>query len=265
MEMSKIFNIKRFLLAIFLILIIAVIGLCIWIHDQYVVPIMMYHSVSLEDESPMSTVSPKRFSKQMNFLKRNGYQVITLEDLIEGTKTRKKFQHKTVVITFDDGYQDNYRNAFPILKEYHFPAAIFLISDSTGVSPNLLTWDQIKEMSQNGITFGSHTRQHVYLPEQSEAQLKDEIEGSKRVIEEHLGKPVYYFAYPSGGFSDHIKSLVAMAGYKAALTTNRGYDRYNIDLYELNRIRINNWDSSFVLWNKLSGYYNLFRKLRPSH
>ena len=263
--MNKIFNIKRFLLAIFLVLIIAVIGLCIWIQGQYVVPILMYHSVSLADESPMSTISPKNFFKQMSFLKRNGYQVITLDDLIEGIKAKKKFSHKTVVITFDDGYQDNYRNAFPFLKEYHFPAAIFLISDATGVSPNLLTWDQVKEMSQYDITFGSHTRRHVYLPEQSEAQLKNEIEGSKRIIEEHLGKPVYYFAYPSGGFSEHIKSLVAMAGYEAALTTNRGYDRYNIDLYELSRIRINNWDSSLVLWSKLSGYYNLFRKLRPSH
>ncbi len=263
--MSKIVNIKRLLLTISFILIIAFIGLCIWMQGQYVVPIMMYHRISLADESPMNTVSPKNFAKQMDFLKRNGYQVITMDDLIEGTKVRKKFPHKKVVITFDDGYRDNYKNAFPILKEYHFPAAIFLISDLTGVSPNLLTWDQIKEMSQNGITFGSHTRHHVYLPEQSEAQLKDEIEGSKRVIEEHLGKPVYYFAYPSGGFSEHIKSLVAMAGYKAAFSTNRGYDRYNIDLYELNRIRINNWDPSFVLWNKLSGYYNLFRKLKSSH
>ncbi len=263
--MRKSINVKRLLLTASFILIIAFIGLCIWMQGQYVVPIMMYHRVSLADESPMNTVSPKNFTKQMDFLRRNGYQVITVDDLIQGTKARKRFPHKTVVITFDDGYEDNYKNAFPVLKEHHFSAAIFLISDYLGVNPNLLTWDQVKEMSQNGITFGSHTRHHVYLPEESEEQLKDEIQGSKRVIEERLGEPVHYFAYPSGGFSEHIKSLVAMAGYRAAFSTNRGYDRYNIDLYELSRIRINNWDSPFVLWNKLSGYYNLFRKLRPSH
>lgn len=263
--MSKIINIKRLLLSIFFILMIFFVGFCIWIQDQYVVPILMYHRVSLADEFPLGTVSPKAFAKQMDFLKRHGYQVITVDDLVEGTKARKKFSHHTVVITFDDGYQDNYKNAFPILKKYHFPAAVFLISDYIGVNPNLLTWDQIKEMNQNGITFESHTRRHVYLPEVSEEKLKDEIRGSKHVIEEHLGKPVYYFAYPSGGFSEHIKSLVAMAGYKAAFSTNRGYDRYNIDLYELSRIRLNSGDTPVVLWNKLSGYYNLFRKLRPSH
>ncbi len=263
--MNKTINIRRLLVTILFILVISFIGLCIWIQDQYVVPVLMYHRISLEDEFPMNTVTPKAFAKQMDYLKRNGYQVITVDELVEGTKARKKFAHNTVVITFDDGYKDNYKNAFPVLKKYHFPAAIFLISDYVGVNRNLLTWDQIKEMSQNGITFGSHTRHHVYLPEESGQELKDEIQGSKKVIEEHLGKPVYYFAYPSGGFSEPIKSLVAMAGYKAAFTTNRGYDRYNIDLYELSRIRINSWDIPAVLWDKLSGYYNLFRQLRPSH
>ena len=247
-------------------MVVAGIGFGIWVQDKYVVPVMMYHRVSLADESPMNTVSPKAFAEQMDFLKKNGYGVITLDDFVEGNKARKKFSHKTVVITFDDGYKDNFKNAFPILKKYHFPAAIFLISDFIGINPNLLSWDQIKEMSQYDIiTFGSHTRRHVYLPEESEEDLNNEIVESKRIIEEHLGKPVYYFAYPSGGFSEHIKSLVAMAGYKAAFTTNRGHDRYNRDLYELSRIRFNDWDSSIVLWAKLSGYYNLFRKLKPSH
>lgn len=262
--LKKNVNVKRLLLTIFLILVVWIIGLGIWLRDQYVVPIMMYHRVSLEDESPANTVSPKVFARQMDFLKRNGYQVITLEELVAGIKAGKKFSHKTVVITFDDGYKDNYKNAFPVLKKYHFPATIFLISDMVGVSPNLLTWDQIKEMDHYGITFGSHTRNHVYLPEETEEELKDEIVGSKRVLEEHLGKPVHYFSYPSGGFSEPIKFLTAMAGYQAAVSTNRG-GRYNIDLYELNRIRINNGDFWLVLWNKLSGYYNLFRKLRPSH
>ncbi len=256
---------KRLFLTTLFIAVVTTLGFLIWIQNQYVVPIMMYHSVSLADESPLNVVSPKSFANQMEYLKKHEYKIISLDDYVERNKAKKEFPHKTVVITFDDGYRDNYKNAFPIIKQYHFPVTIFLISDYVGVNLNLLTWNQVKEMAHDGIEFGSHTRHHMYLPEATDEQLKDEIIDSKRIIEEHLNKPVNYIAYPSGGFSEQIKGIVALAGYKAALTTNRGYDRYNIDLYELSRIRINNGDNGIILWFKLSGYYNLFRKLRPSH
>jgi len=238
----------------------------------------MYHSISSADTKPLFVighcqkyklrllnVSPQSFDRQMAFLKNNGYQVISLDDYIEGKRAGKKFNHKTVVITFDDGYVDNYTNAYPILIKYHLPATIFLISDAVGQTPIILNWDQVKEMSQNGISFGSHTRNHVYLPSQSKERMKDEIIESRHVIEEHLGKPVYYFSYPCGGFSEEIKAITVLAGYKAALTTNRGNDRYNIDLFELDRIHVNNWDNNFSFYFKLSGFYNLFRLLKSSH
>ncbi len=275
-QMNKI--IKRLLLTVSFIFIIFGIGFFDWVQDRYTVPILMYHSVSLSNTNPvnilfrhidvkfqLNVVSPNSFAKQMDFLKKNGYQVIPLDDYVEGDIARKKFPHNTVVITFDDGYLDNYKNAFPVLKKYHFPATIFLISDYVGKNPNLLTWDNVKEMSQNGISFGSHTRRHAYIPDLSKKQMKDEIAGSKRVIEEHLGRPICCLAYPTGGFNEEAKAIVALAGYKAALTTNRGYDRYDIDTYELGRIHINNWDNEITLRGKLSGYYNLFRSLRSSH
>jgi peptidoglycan/xylan/chitin deacetylase (PgdA/CDA1 family) len=238
----------------------------------------MYHSVSSADEKPFSImglpstiklrlniVSPQSFDRQMGFLRNNGYHVISLDEYVRENTQRKKFPHNTVVITFDDGYADNYTNAYPILKKYHIPATIFLISDYVGKSPELLNWDQVKEMNAYGIDFESHTRHHVYLPSQTKAQIKDEIAGSKQAIEEHLGKPVYYIAYPTGGFSEEIKAITALAGYKAALTTNRGYDRFDIDLYELSRIRADNWDNDFTFASKVSGFYNLFRPLRASH
>ena len=277
-RMNIIINFKRLLLTILFILIAFTVGSCVWIEGQYVVPILMYHSISSADTKPifvigrpdkvklrLNIVSPKSFDKQMAYLKNNGYQVISLDDFVEGNRVGKKFAHKTVVITFDDGYVDNYTNAFPVLKKYHLSAAIFLITDFVGQNPNMLNWEQVKEMSQYGITFGSHTRHHAYIPSQSKEQMKDEIVGSKHVIEEHLGKPVYYFAYPCGGFTEQAKTITALAGYKAALSTNRGTDRYNIDLYELSRIHMNNWDNEFTFWSKLSGFYDLFRQLRPSH
>jgi peptidoglycan/xylan/chitin deacetylase (PgdA/CDA1 family) len=271
-------NIKRLLVAISFVLSIAFIGFYIWLQSQYVVPILMYHSISSADTKPilvigrpdkvklrLNIVSPKSFDKQMAYLKNNGYQVIPLDDFVEGNKMGRRFPHKTVVITFDDGYVDNYTNAFPILKQYHLPATIFLITDFVGQKTDMLNWEQVKEMSQYDITFGSHTRHHAYIPSLSKEHMKDEIIGSKHVIEDHLGKAVDYFAYPCGGFNEQAKAVAALAGYKAALSTNRGTDRYNIDLYELSRIHVNNWDNEFTFWSKLSGFYDLFRHLRPSH
>jgi peptidoglycan/xylan/chitin deacetylase (PgdA/CDA1 family) len=213
----------------------------------------------------LNNVSPQSFEKQMGYLKNNGYTVIPLNELIEGFRAGRKFAHKTVVITLDDGYADNYTNAFPVLKKYHFPATIFLISDYVRPGSVFLNWEQVKEMSRNGISFGSHTRRHAYLPNLSKAQLIDEIAGSKRDIEKNLGISVDYLAYPCGGFSDQVKTMAAQAGYKAALATNRGQNRFNLDPYELHRVHINNLDNDVVLNGKLSGYYNLFRELKSSH
>lgn len=260
--------IKNILLALLATLVIASIGFTFWIRDRYVVPILAYHHLGIPSDTKwrLNTVSEKSFAYQMNFLKRHGFHVITTEDLVEGGKKGRSFARNTVVLQFDDGYEDNYKYAFPILKKYRFPAMIFLISDMVGV-PGFLTWDQIKEMERYGVVAGAHTRHHAYLPNLSGPELWDEIAGSKEMIEDHLGHGIDYFCYPSGGFTEEIKGLVRQAGYKAAMTTNRGKDRYNIDQYELNRIHMNNTDdqySGLIMWFKLSGYYNLFRKLKPS-
>jgi peptidoglycan/xylan/chitin deacetylase (PgdA/CDA1 family) len=207
----------------------------------------------------------------MRFIRRHGFQVISFDDLMAGIKEGQQFARNTVVLQFDDGYEDNFKYAFPILKKYGFPAMVFLISDKVG-DPDFLTWDQIKEMERYNFLAGAHTRHHVYLPEVSLAKAQDEIAGSKQIIEDHLGHRIDYMAYPTGGFTEDIKRLVKEAGYKAAVTTNRGKHKFNEDLYELKRIHMNNTDgqySGLIMWFKLSGYYNLFRQNkegdRPHH
>jgi peptidoglycan/xylan/chitin deacetylase (PgdA/CDA1 family) len=240
-------------------------GFTFWVRDRYVVPILMYHHVGIPSGKwRLNTVSSKSFAYQMAFMKRHGFEVISFDDLVTGMREGQEFARNTVVIQFDDGYEDNYKYAFPILKKYGFPAMVFLISDKVG-TPNFLTWDEIKEMEQYGFTAGAHTRHHVYLPNVSLAKAEDEIAGSKKIIEDHLGHSINYFCYPSGGFTEDIKHLVKDAGYKAAVTTNRGKDKFNIDLYELKRIHMNNTDdeySGLIMWFKLSGYYNLFRHVK---
>jgi peptidoglycan/xylan/chitin deacetylase (PgdA/CDA1 family) len=249
------------------VLIIGTIGYVTWLRDRYVVPILMYHHVGAPTGSKwrLNTVSAKSFDYQMNFMKRHGFQVISFDDLVEGIKAGRQFSRNTVVIEFDDGYEDNYNNAFPILKKYGFPAMVFLVSDKIGTAPGFLTWDEVREMEKYKFLAGAHTRHHLYLPKASLSEAQDEIAGSKKVIEDHLGHSIDYFAYPTGGFTEDVKRMVKDAGYKAAVTTNRGKDRFNADLYALKRIHMSTTDdrySGLVLWFKLSGYYNLFRHFK---
>jgi len=259
---------KNISLALIAVLFIGSIGFTFWLRDRYVVPILMYHHVGTPTDSKwrLNAVSVKSFEYQMTFMKRHGFQVISFDDLVEGIKEGHLFARNTVVLQFDDGYEDNYKYAFPILKKYGFPAMVFVISDMVG-NPGFLTWDEIKEMEKYGILAGSHTRHHFYLPDATLSQAQDEIAGSKKMIEDHLGHKIYYFCYPMGGFTDDVKGLVKENGYKAAVSVNRGKDRLNIDLYELKRIHMNNTDdeySGLILWVKLSGYYNLFRQFRDN-
>ena len=240
-----------------------------WISPRYAVPILTYHS--FDYGKGLLSVAPENFERQMRYLKDKGFNVIPLDELVAGIKNRRRFTHNTVVITIDDGYKNNFIYAFPILKKYGFPATIFLVTNRIGTDAGFLSWDEVKEMSKHNISFGGHTKNHVYLPSLDKKDvLWDEISGCKKAIEEHVGTPVDYFCYPLGGFTEEAKRLVKKAGFKGACTTNHGDDDIldRIDLYELLRISVRNFNPYFSFSNlsatirfraKLSGYYNLWR------
>ena len=231
---------------------------------KYAVPIMMYHHVTTE-ANEAEDVTPENFRKQMNYLKKNHYHVIRLDELVEKIKSGKPLAKKTVVIAFDDGNEDNYTQAFPILKEFQFPA-IFFVSPDFMNRDGFMTWEQVKEIKDANFDIGSHGMTQAYLPDLSRQELKYEIMESKRILEEELNVPINYIAYPVGGFTDEVKALAKKAGYKAGLTTNRGYDRFDKDVYELNRVRFSNADNAdIILRVKLSGYYNRFRDLKKPY
>ena len=131
-----------------------------------------------------------------------------------------------------------------------------------------MTWEQIKIMSRNHISFGGHTKNNVYLPSIADKGiLWDETAGCKEIIEDKIALPVDYFCYPTGGFTDQVKEILKRAGYKGACTTNRGLVGLNQDVYELKRAKVTNSDMTkpFNFWAKLSGYYNLFRSKRRGY
>ena len=203
--------IKKVIIALLILTLIVVCYYFFWLVPRYTVPILTYHDLGYKGGIQ---VTPENFERQMFFLKEKHYNVIPLDELVEGIKKGKKFARNTVVITFDDGYQDNYSYAYPVLKKYGFPATIFLISDYIGNKPGFLGWNEIKEMSKNNISFGGHTRHHVYLPSIKDKNiLWDEIAGCKEIIEKHIGKRIDYFCYPRGGFNEEIEILVKKAGY----------------------------------------------------
>ncbi len=240
---------------------LAVVLLLVCLPGLYVVPVLMYHSINYAktERASANTVSPESFQKQLNFIRQGGYKVLSLDEYYEGLKAGKNFCCKSVVITFDDGLADNYSSAFPVLKQFGFPATFFVPTDTVGKSGGM-TWDQVKEVSGANITVGSHLIIESYLPDMLREQQEEAIKGSKKILEAQLGRSVNYLAYPTGGFNNDVKRITRDAGYKLAFTTNRGYDRFNHDLYALRRIRPKDSDNPLILWMKLSGYYNLVRQ-----
>lgn len=246
------------------VIVVVFCGFGLWASPQYVTPIATYHHIDHSDYYQPNWVGLKNFEYQMAFLKNNGYRVIRFSELVETLAQKKPLDRKAVVITFDDGYENNYTAAFPVLRKYQFPATIFICSDFVG-QPGYLTWAQIKEMKAYNIDFGCHTRTHVYLPDVPAALQQEEILGCKRTVEKNIG-PIELFAYPVGGFTPEIKEILKANGYKAACTTNRGYDRLNKDLFEIKRVRMTDRDiAPLSLWGKFSGYYNFFRRSRDPY
>jgi peptidoglycan/xylan/chitin deacetylase (PgdA/CDA1 family) len=219
--------------------------------------ILMYHMIEKTNKriEKRYALSPDRFRRQLGYLKRKGYTPISLDDLYEYFLRRTiSLPQKPVIITFDDGYMDNYENAYPILKECGFPAAVFIIGGFVGNTnvwmksegyPErpMMGWREIEDMKKDGITIGSHTMNHLRLSILKTEDARKEIDGSKKFLEDKLGVPVDHFAYPYGDMNASFRHIVKTAGYKTACSTRSGFNSDGIDLFELRRLEIYGTDS----------------------
>jgi len=259
---------KRVLLFL-IVFFVFLSGFCFWLFPKYTVPVLMYHNIGYK-EGDSFFVTPENFLRQMEYIRDRGYEVITLDRLVESIKNKERIKRNKVVITFDDGYKDNFQYAYPVLKKLGFPASVFLVTNNMGkkftqTDKEFMSWDEVKVMSENRISFGAHTKTHCELGKIiNEEGVFEEISGSKKDIETRTGAAVDYFCYPGGAFSEKAKELVVKAGYKGACTTNRGYAKVHSDVYELKRIKVTNSDTNkpFSFWAKLSGYYTVFKRER---
>ena len=191
--------------------------------ERRAVPVLNYHQVEVKDGNPL-TLHPEQFEAQMAYLKEEGYTTVTIDELMDACENGAALPEKPVVITFDDGYEDNYEYAYPILQKYGFKATIFLIYDLTDAYPGYLTWNEIAEMKASGLMrFESHTMTHANLSKlTAEADLRHEIADSQRLLSEKLGYDVRYIAYPGGAVNEQIESITRAAGYRGGFTVHYG-------------------------------------------
>jgi len=232
------------------------------------VAILMYHSVGYNDV--FFTVKPEEFKKQMDYLAAHHYHVVSLTSLAECLLRKEEISPKTVVLTFDDGYEDNYFNVFPLLKEYNFPATIFLATGFVGkekyssskIPLQILNWRQIGEMHDSGlIDFEPHTVSHIKLHTISPEEARKEISESQNIIEQNLNKKCRFFAYPSGKYNQEIKDVLRRNDFMAAAAEREGLVSQNEDLFALKRNSIDSSVGFIRFRGKLGLPVDIFRKI----
>lgn len=242
--------------------------------------ILAYHGVSSQRRDGLA-LRVADFDHQMRWLADHGFQSLTLDAYL---RRPVKKGERIVLITFDDGYEDNYSQAFPVLKRYGFTATIFLVSDYIGQEHvywwdqahvksrfdarlyRPLNWRQIEEMVEYGIAFGSHTCTHPRaLTALSHDKCWHEIYASRLALEHRLGAPVVSFCYPRGDLNDTVLGMVEQAGYQCGVVTP---PRSGIPLtrYALRRVSMYRENSQLIFQLKTSTYfrrnYERLRRLR---
>lgn len=243
--------------------IILTAAACLFLRSIYVVPVLMYHNIDEHYKESKLSVSLQSFERQMRFLRERRYNIVSLGKLVDLLSSKRPIPYKTIAVTFDDGYNNNYTAAFPVLKKYDIPACIFVVADKIG-RVGYLNWRDLEEMSRDNIDIGSHTLSGGYLPDIKDvSRLKREIFESRCMLKSRIPQAGDFFAYPSGGFDKEIRQIVIDTGYKGACATNPGRTYSKKDIYALKRLRISRTsDNLFVFWIESSGFYTWIKEHR---
>jgi peptidoglycan/xylan/chitin deacetylase (PgdA/CDA1 family) len=223
----------------------------------------MYHHVN-HHRGDLVTVTPEVFEGQMRHLAEAGYETLTLDQLMAYLQGRVRPRRRAVVVTFDDGWIDNYLYAFPILRAHTIKAAVFIVTGTASPArdeatiaaahvpthreskalvregrANLatLSWDLMGEMADSGLVeFQSHTKTHRECPHLNEEELYDELGGSRQSIEQNLGRPCRHLCWPRGRFNERAVRVARDVGYQALFTTRPGVVRPGGDPFAVNRL-----------------------------
>lgn len=210
------------------------------------VPVLMYHQVLGDGElsavvrhtNPAYTISRQRFAEQLAHLADSGFRTLTLEQLV----SRRWEGERGVVITFDDGWADNYHQAFPLLRQRGMTATIFVVTGFVGTK-GYLTWEEIREMAEAGMDIQSHTTSHRPLGMLTEAEIRHELEDSRNILEDRLGRQVRFVSMPQGVFTPAVLHFAQESGYLGVCTSEPGLRHMAIAPAVLKRINVSGaWD-----------------------
>lgn len=247
-------------------------------HQRKDIPVLMYHRVIENEEEKGyydTFVTKENFEKQMKYLKENNYEPIFFKDIKNG-EYKSRFRKKQIIITFDDGYKDNYKIVLPILKKYNFKMVLFLVTDceynkwdveAEGREKekrfSLMNKEEVQELIKSGLVeIGGHTSNHLDMPFTEKSKLKEDLIFSKEKLEKLTGEKLVSFAYPWGNNDGSSKELIKELGYKFAAATESGTACFSDDLYEIQRIGIYSKDGIDKFKEKISGRYLFKREKR---
>ncbi len=206
------------------------------------IPVLLYHRVGPTTD-PL-TVPAARFEQDIKALSGAGYHTISLEQFAGHLRGEAAdLPDQPLLITFDDGYRDNYENAFPILQRYGYKGTFYIITGMVGQKERV-TPEHIREMVAGGMSMGSHTVNHLSLAELSPRQAEEELTASKKTLEDILGKRVDSVSYPKGSFDEHTMALAKSIGYDNAFTVKYGTCARKAEPYTLKRIPIFRFDKT---------------------
>ncbi len=220
--------------------------------DEKLINVLCYHKFKVtkikeKDKEILDTYSikPENFEKQMKYLKDNGYNLIGMKEFIDYMYGKGEIPEKPILITIDDGYKSIYEYAYPVLKKYKIPATIYIYQVFVNAGKNTLSFDEIKELSENGFEFGCHSNTHPVLTNKKNLTdeeyikfLEKEIIEPKKYLEKKIGVPIETMAYPYGSYSKEVHKIVEKAGYKLAFSVVPSYNTKETHKYSLKRTMI---------------------------
>ncbi len=203
-------------------------------------PILEYHQVTdapLDPVYEIYNVPPADFNAQLDYLQAQGYTTITLQDFMRVVHGKGELPEKPIVLTFDDGYEDNYREMLPILLEHKMTAVVYVITNEVGKA-GYLTVEELKEMQRRGLEIGSHTSDHLSLTEQDKITRRRQMRESKTFLEWSGLATIYSFSYPNGEFDSELEEILREENYLTAVTGEAGLNTIETNPYELYRVHI---------------------------
>jgi peptidoglycan/xylan/chitin deacetylase (PgdA/CDA1 family) len=216
------------------------------------IPILTYHRIVSPENISLCkkesyVVSESNFKQHMGFLQEQGFTTIDLDDYLYFRQHKNELPPKPVIITFDDGYENNYLYAYPVLKSLGFKAVIYSVSDPDAKEFNmfefpehLLSPEQMRELSRNRISIQGHTKSHAYLKFLTDDKIREELEDCKNMLESVTTRQVIHLAIPYGSYDKRVFNIARKLGYKTIAVPGNGTINLDTDIYHLRRFSIHN-------------------------